>query len=109
MTEKKAETKKKVSGKELDTKETMEMIAAIKIINTFVAAVLQDHKVTNADLAHLVTLSTKYQAMADAWTGKEKILPEIKNLKKDELAEVIVALYDAFEVFTSAKTIAAFR
>ena len=100
---------KKVTEKEIGTKETMEMIAAVKVINKFVAAVLEDHTLNSADLTHVVELSTKYQVMADAWTGKEKILPEIKNLKKDELAQIIIALYECFEVFTKAKTLTKFR
>lgn len=109
MTEKKKKAATKVVAKELGTKETLEMVAAVKVLTTFAAAVMADHRIDGADLAHLITLSSKYQAMADAWTGKEKILPELKNLKKDELVEVLTALYEAFEVFATAKTIAAYR
>lgn len=105
------EKKEKVTPvtKELDTTETMEMIKAVKVLTTFAAAVMADHRLDASDLSHLVALSSKYQIMADAWTGKEKILPELKNLKKDELVEVLTALYEAFEVFATAKTIAAYR
>ena len=109
MTEKKKKAATKVVAKELDTTETMEMIKAVKVLTTFTAAVMADHRIDGADLAHLIALSAKYQTMADAWTGKEKILPELKNLNKAELVEVLTALYEAFEVFATAKTIAAYR
>lgn len=96
-------------AKEVGIKETMEMIAAMKVLATFASAVMEDHALNSADLVHVVELSSKYQALADAYTGKEAILAELKDLKKAELTEVIMGMYDAFEVFTKAKTLSKFR
>lgn len=95
--------------KEVGTKEVMEMVAAIKVINTFVAAVLEDHKLTQADFIHVINLSAQYQVLEDGYKGKELMMGELKDLTKAELVVVIADLYDAFSVFTKAKTLTKFR
>lgn len=89
--------------KDLDIKNTLEIIKALGELALFGGKVAKDGKIDAKDLAHLPELVMKYSVMEEAFKDAKVALDEMKDLKQDEVLMLIGALYEAVEKFAEGK------
>jgi predicted amidohydrolase len=88
---------------ELTIKELKEVFKACEVLAEAAGKVMKDGKVDMADLAVLPELALEFPVFKDAVSDADKILAELKDLKEDEVLEIIMCAYKVAAAFNGAK------
>jgi hypothetical protein len=88
---------------QLGVKEVVEILEGLKVVSQVTGEVLEDGKVSVADLSHLLTFMKKFDTLKAAVEGAGGSLKEIKDLNQEEVAIVLGKTYEVVKVFIEAK------
>ena len=78
----------------LGIKESLEVLAMLKVVGVAAAKVGSDHDVNMADIKHLVELAKKFSVIHKGVEDIDKVMVELKDLDKGETMELGSASYD---------------
>lgn len=84
-------------------KEVLEIFTALGEFAYTAGKVFKDDKVNTADLVHLPELVMKYPVFEAAVKDADMALPELKDLKEDEVLKLVVAAYSVATKFAEGK------
>ena len=87
----------------MNIKETKELFKGCEVIAETLGAVLKDGKVNMADLALLPELAMDFGVFKDAAKDASLILEEMKDLKEEEILEIVMCAYAVAKAFNDAK------
>lgn len=89
-----------------DIKELKELFIGLGEIAGFAGAVMADGKIGIEDLSHLVAMGSKFNTLAEAFTGLKEVVEEAKDIEQAELFELITCIYNGVKKFENAKSVA---
>lgn len=72
----------------LGIKETLEVIAGLKVLGEFVAKVGADGKVNTKDVPHLISLVKNAGTLSEAVKDAGEVKAEAQDLTQEELAQI---------------------
>lgn len=90
-------------SEEKGIKEIKELFKALEVLAGVAGAVAKDGKVGVDDLSHLISLGVQFQTIAEGFSGLGDVSNEAKDLKKEEVIELIGAAYSVVKAFETAK------
>lgn len=75
-------------------KETLELLAALKLVSCAGAQIAADKELSMKDIAPMVELAKKYEVVIEGIKGLPEVLPEAKDLDMLELSQIGAAVMD---------------
>ena len=83
-------------------KESLEVIAGVKVVGVNIAGALSDGKINLADAKYAVELAKSGDVIVAAVKGSDLVLKEAKDLDQQELIQLGMAAYDMVKSVVAA-------